>query len=109
MKNYEDMTVDELDEEHIRIKEEQPDHTKDKLREIKVVRDEKVHVARTHDRAKKLLVHAGGRTPEEVDAFLDTKTPEEIQALIKPFEDIEAQIGVVVTPEPGVIEVKGRP
>lgn len=108
-KKLEAMTVDELDGETIRLKGEQPARVKDKLREVKAVRDTKVHVERTRDRLKKILTTVSGRTPEDVDTFLATKSVDEMMALIKPFEDIEAQVGVVVTVGPAdVVELKGQ-
>ncbi len=104
----EGMTVDELDIETIRLKEEQPAKVKDKLRAVKSVRDAKVHIERTRDRLKKILTQVMGRTPEDVDAFLEDKTADEMLALIKPFEDIESKVGVVATPDTASVELKGQ-
>lgn len=104
----ENMTVDELDQETIRLKAEQPAKLREKLLAVRAARDPKVHYERQRDRLKKILINAMGRPAEEADAYLKEKSLEEIETLIKPFEDIEAQMGVVATVETGTVKVEGK-
>ena len=108
VKKYDSMTVDQLDVEHMRIREEQPDHMKDRLRAIKAVRDVKVEKERRADYVRKLLINGAGYSPEQVDEFLKTKSLDEVNALIAPFDEIANQIGVVVTPENGEVKAEGQ-
>lgn len=108
MGKLENMTVDELDQETIRLKEEQPAKMREKLLAVRAARDPKVNYERQRDRLKKILINAMGRPAEDADAYLKGKSLEEIETLIKPFEDIESQMGVVATVETGVVELKGQ-
>jgi hypothetical protein len=107
-KKLESMTVDELDIETMRLKDEQPARVKDKLREVKAVRDLKVEQERRNDRVKKLLINGAGVDAAQVDQWLKTRSQEDIDALIAPFEAIEDQIGVVVTPTNGELTAEGH-
>lgn len=107
-KNLDNLTVDELDQETIRIKEEQPAHMREKLLAVRAARDPKVHYERQRDRLKKILINAMGRPAEDADEYLKDMSLEEIEKLIKPFEDIEAKMGVTATIEPLVTELKGH-
>lgn len=102
-----EMTVDELDQETIRLKTEQPAKLRDRLIAVKSHRDAKVETERKRDRAKKLLA-AMGYGPESIEELFQTKTDEELGDIVKHMEEFEDRIGVVVTPAPAEGYIEGK-
>lgn len=106
--DYEELTVDELDQLTVKVKTEQPARAKDHLRAIKAVRDAKVYVERQRDRAYKVFVTGYGLPPESVSKFLEGKSAQDISAILSPFDEIERQIGVTVEPGTGDLALDGK-
>lgn len=107
-KELESLTVDELDEETVKIKTSHPAHEKELLRKVREHRDKKVYFERSRDRLKKILINAAGKSAEECDEFLKDKSLKDITDMIKPFEALEDKMGVVATLDKAEVKVEGK-
>lgn len=104
-KAYKDMTVDELDAETVRLKEEQPAKLKDTLREIRKHRDPKVKADRAMDRMKSILI-SQGQTPEDAAKIVEEKGADWALRLVGEFEGLS--VGVTATPGTADLAAKGN-
>jgi hypothetical protein len=102
---YDAMTVDELDAETVKVKQEQPAKMKETLRAIRAVRDPKVAVARAQDRMVSILI-AQGQTAADARKIVEEKGDKWSLDMVGQFEGLK--VGTTVEPGTAVIEAKGR-
>lgn len=102
---YDDMTVDQLDAETVKVKQEQPAKMKETLRAIRAARDPKVAVERAKDRMVSILI-AQGNTAEDARKILDQKGDQWSLDMVKQFDGLK--VGVTVEPGPAVVKAEGH-
>lgn len=105
MSKYTSMTVDQLDAETVRIKEEQPARMRETLREIRAARDPKVKADRAMDRMTSILI-SQGHEAEEARKIVNEKGADWALNLVEQFEGLS--VGITATPDTANVAAKGR-